>query len=1246
MANKPCALTWLLVSVLWLGILPTARGVTIYVDADATGANDGTSWVNAYRHLQDALAVASEYDYVRVAQGTYTPDQGAGRTPGDRTAAFTLDSEVSITGGYAGFGEADPNARDVRQYETVLSGDLAGNDVGGLTDPSRDENSYHVLKVSGIKGFARPLDGLTITGGNADHSTWGQPGDDPDNCGGGVYYLQNVYQANSAPQIRDCTFRGNSAEYGGAFYTYASEGNPRFINCTFYDNLAQYGGAIYETGGTAKLVRCTFTRNRALSNGGGLVGGEAAMNCSFIGNQASSSGGGAHLRGSGNDRVLANCVFSGNQASSGGGVYVAGGLEAAMANCTFSGNSADSEAGGIYSSIGDAPALTNCILWGNSAGGVMDEAAQIKTDGTGSLNYCCVQGWTGTLAGTGNIGAAPLFVDADGADNLAGTADDNLRLLPGSPCIDAADSNAVPADWADLDDDWNSSEPTPWDLDDQERFVDDPDTADTGSGPPPIVDMGAYEGPDQGLVLSAESVTVPEGQTATITVALAMDPGGTVQLIVARESGDGDLTVQSGATLTFNSADYSDPQTVTLAAAEDGDNINGTALFWIAGPAPLAAGVHATEGDNEPVAAVLHVDDSAPGTNTGSDWAEAYTELRDALYVAAMNPHVEEVRVAQGTYRPAAAEGDRSATFQLIDGVALKGGYAGFNAPDPDARDSEVYETVLSGDLNGDDTTVNDPSDLRDEPTRKENSHHVVTGSGTDATAILDGFTITGGNADGLKPDDRGGGMYSDHGGPTVAHCTFRANSSAEDGGAMYNDEGYQNAPTVADCVFVGNAAYEGGGMWNFNSNTDVNECTFTDNWVAYAGGGMSNAGGRQTVSNCTFGDNYASQGGGMHNSGSPTVTNCLFSENRAYSGGGMRNWGGAAEVVDCMFTGNVAADRGGGIYNRESLSTTVGSTFHQNRASYGGGMYYYSQDVAMAGAVAYCTFIGNRALGNGGALYNWTGEGGMYLLNCIFSGNWAGIHGGAMTSYWYSHPHFTNCTVTANVAGTGGGIVNLTGCTSTLDNCVVWGNTDAGGTNESAQITTTGGDFFVNYSCIQGWSGTWGGTGNIGADPEFAGQPSDGGDGWGDDPNSPDVDEGANDDYGDLHLVSGSACIDAGDNAAPLLATGYVPTDMDDEPRLADDPGTPDTGNGTPPIVDMGADEYQWHGLLHDWNGDGIVSIVGDVPPFVDCAYFQNCPGGIDPIAVGDCNGDGILSIVGDVPCFVDCVYFGNCPD
>ena len=95
------------------------------------------------------------------------------------------------------------------------------------------------------------------------------------------------------------------------------------------------------------------------------------------------------------------------------------------------------------------------------------------------------------------------FVDADGADNTPGTEDDNLRLLIGSPCLDAGDNTAVPADLADLDGDDDTSEPTPLDLDRAARFLDDTGSTDCphvvppdDCGTPPIVDMGAYEFPD------------------------------------------------------------------------------------------------------------------------------------------------------------------------------------------------------------------------------------------------------------------------------------------------------------------------------------------------------------------------------------------------------------------------------------------------------------------------------------------------------------------------------------------------------------------------------------------------------------------------------------------------------------------------------------------------------------------------------------------------------------------------------
>ena len=105
-------------------------GGTIYVDRDATGANNGSSWANAYNSVQDALADAglrAKPVEIRVAQGIYRPDEGAGITPGDRTVAFGMINGVTIRGGYAGFGEANPDARDITGYETVLSGDLDSN---------------------------------------------------------------------------------------------------------------------------------------------------------------------------------------------------------------------------------------------------------------------------------------------------------------------------------------------------------------------------------------------------------------------------------------------------------------------------------------------------------------------------------------------------------------------------------------------------------------------------------------------------------------------------------------------------------------------------------------------------------------------------------------------------------------------------------------------------------------------------------------------------------------------------------------------------------------------------------------------------------------------------------------------------------------------------------------------------------------------------------------------------------------
>jgi hypothetical protein len=205
---------------------------------------------------------------------------------------------------------------------------------------------------------------------------------------------------------------------------------------------------------------------------------------------------------------------------------------------------------------------------------------------------------------------------------------------------------------------------------------------------------------------------------------------------------------------------------------------------------------------------VIYVDVDANGLNDGSSWTDAYNYLQDALADANSAAKPMEIRVAEGIYTPDSnsadpnGSGDRTATFQLINGVAIKGGYAGFGQPDPNVRDFELYETILSGDLNDD--------DLPHSPYNTgENSFHVVTGSGTDANAILDGFTVTSGRAN-IGSDRYGAGMYNKSASPTVFNCTFTRNASSNPGGGMYN---YDSSPNLSNCIFEMNSAYHGGGI-------------------------------------------------------------------------------------------------------------------------------------------------------------------------------------------------------------------------------------------------------------------------------------------------------------------------------------------------------------------------------------------------------------------------------------------------
>ena len=183
----------------------------------------------------------------------------------------------------------------------------------------------------------------------------------------------------------------------------------------------------------------------------------------------------------GSSPTLVNCTFVGNSAGQyAGAMHNNQQASPVLANCTFVANTTRGHSGGIFNSDDCSPVLANCALWGNTYAGDDLEDAQIN--GGGLINYCCIQGWSGKLGGVGNFGDAPLFVDPDGSDNKIGTQDDNLRLLPNSPCINAGDNSALAADVSDLDGDGDTQEPVPFDLEGKSRVLDG------------TIDIGAYEG--------------------------------------------------------------------------------------------------------------------------------------------------------------------------------------------------------------------------------------------------------------------------------------------------------------------------------------------------------------------------------------------------------------------------------------------------------------------------------------------------------------------------------------------------------------------------------------------------------------------------------------------------------------------------------------------------------------------------------------------------------------------------------
>lgn len=646
--------------------------------------------------------------------------------------------------------------------------------------------------------------------------------------GGGLYF---DFAQGPALAIDNCTIIGNYATKGGGMFCQSNGSvlEPEIVNSLIASNLVDgLGGGIYFRDRVDGLItNSKIVANDSVSYGGGIeLDSECSptiVNCLLAGNSALYGAGGGGGDGGaidcyGSSPTIVNCTIVGNSANIlgglGGGVHCEAQTSPVLIpaspmiiNCLF----ADNDNHAIYESNADAdPNVSYCHFYDNEPNdygdyydfdqdetftgaanldGIADGFVTNSSDGDPSFamydpdrivsgtwktfpiydpvtNRTTIADFAGSFAPGALVGAIinpntwqkrQVLITANTATmiemvgnvvlSLGGYVErfdpymiSDYRLQIVSVCSDAGDSTAVAADSADLDDDSDTTEQVPYDLDGLPRIIEDPWHANTGNGPGAMVDIGAYE------------IQVPS-------------------LIV--------------------------------------------------------------------------VDKAATGANNGRTWDDALNYLQDAIEIAdASNGGINQVQVAQGTYSPDEgvhqAAGNRSASFGLIDGVKIRGGYIGVVSADPNSRDIRQYPTVLSGDLNDDDGTVG----------ISDNSYNVVTGSGNSPSALLEGFVITAGNA---NNNTGGGGMYNSSGNPTVISCKFVNNSTNGGGGAMANQNG--SDPTIESCWFGNNQALVGGAITNFDTSSP-------------------------SFVNCTFSGNIAlSSGAVVFNQplGSPVLTNCIL---------------------------------------------------------------------------------------------------------------------------------------------------------------------------------------------------------------------------------------------------------------------------------------------------------------------------------------------------------------------------------
>ena len=427
-----------------------------------------------------------------------------------------------------------------------------------------------------------------------------------------------------------------------------------------------------------------------------------------------------------------------------------------------------------------------------------------------------------------------------------------------------------------------------------------------------------------------------------------------------------------------------------------------------------------------PAQTIYYITPGGTGTGTGS-WSNAAGSTPSLQAIIDAAPSGSQVWVAAGTYSPVAyptgSTGGSSVkdySFSLKNGVALYGGFAGTETA-LSQRSPSTNLTVLAG----------------------ANCYHVLLSVGNNNTALLDGFTVQAGNANGSG--------------------TITYNGTSVDrsyGGGIYCNK---SSPGIANCIITKNKGANGAGMATIGGSVNISSSQIISNVGGAFGGGLYNAAATPVVKSSSITNNNAPVGGGVYNSGGAGIysddnisSNTSTTTSSGMGGGAICNNGASPTLIRCLFLADVASGGadGGAIYNNNSNAVDTNCIF--------------KDDIAK--------------LGNGGAIVN--NGGNSECWNCLFVNNSSYLNGGAVyiasgdakvinSTFYLDKATYGNSGDPSG--GTGGGIYIANG-NSILSNNILWGG--------SSGLVVAGGSPVVQYNDIQG--GAYTTNGNISADPLF----------------------------------------------------------------------------------------------------------------------------------------------------------------